>query len=262
MKTVLFDMDGTLTPPRQKIERKVINALRPLAQAAALGIVTGSDFDYLLEQCSELFEIGGLDPGKVRLFPCNGTKEYAWVNNSWVLLSSTDMIQKISTECYRLLLKELTKKHLHLLDTEGGIKYSGTFFQYRGSMLNWCPIGRSASLPERRLWEAADLNSRIRKPILENLNAWIENNNYDLTITLGGGTSFDIYPSGWDKTYVFKHVDVKNCYFLGDKCTGVGNDRTIYEKVKKEGLGAFNVKGPAETISTVKNFIIPQLGEN
>mgnify|MGYP001180240960 CR=1 FL=1 len=262
MKTVLFDMDGTLTPARSKIERKVINTLKKLSIAANIGIVTGSDLDYLLEQCSELFEIGGVGPDKVRLFPCNGTKEYTWNCNKWQLVSNADMIQKVGDECYRGLLKQLVEKQMHLLDTEGGVKYTGTFFQYRGSMLNWCPIGRSASSFERGLWEAADLNNRIRLPILNSLKSWVEKNKYEICIALGGGTSFDIYPTGWDKTYVFNHVDVENCYFVGDKCEGVGNDRQIYEKAKASGLGAFSVKNPDETLDVVIEKIIPQLGES
>tara|TARA_Y100001938_G_C8073030_1_gene424306 strand:- start:1194 stop:1991 length:798 start_codon:yes stop_codon:yes gene_type:complete len=261
MKTVLFDMDGTLTPPREKIERSMINALGLLLNSSKIGIVTGSDMNYLLEQCSSLFDIGGINPEKVRLYPCNGTKEYRWDNNNWKLVSSVNMVETLGPDCYRELLQELTKKQLHLLDTEGGVKYSGTFFQYRDSMLNWCPIGRSANNHDRKLWEAADLNNRIRNPILNSLKSWIEDKGYSVSIALGGGTSFDIYPSGWDKTYVYNHIDISDCYFVGDRCTGPGNDRQIYEKTKKDGLGAFSVACPNETLHIIKNIIIPELGE-
>ena len=103
------------------------------------------------------------------------------------------MIEFMGAQKYREMLCKLTIRQLDLLTNEGGIKYSGTFFDYRGSMLNWCPIGRSASQRERELWSAADLNDRIRKPILLGLEEWLSNRG--IAISLGGSTSFDIYPT-------------------------------------------------------------------
>ena len=38
---VLFDMDGTLTPPRESLEESLIPVLEQLAEVAEIGIVTG-----------------------------------------------------------------------------------------------------------------------------------------------------------------------------------------------------------------------------
>ena len=49
-KIVLFDMDGTLTPPRKEFDVDLLPALRELAKVADIGIVTGSDHNYVLQQ--------------------------------------------------------------------------------------------------------------------------------------------------------------------------------------------------------------------
>jgi hydroxymethylpyrimidine pyrophosphatase-like HAD family hydrolase len=43
---------------------------------------------------------------------------------------------------------------------------------------------------------------------------------YDLTYSIGGQISFDVFPRGWDKTYCLKHVEdegFEEIHFFGDK---------------------------------------------
>jgi len=43
---------------------------------------------------------------------------------------------------------------------------------------------------------------------------------YDLTFSIGGQISFDIFPKGWDKTYALRHVQDEGfeyIHFFGDK---------------------------------------------
>lgn len=32
---------------------------------------------------------------------------------------------------------------------------------------------------------------------------------YDLTYSIGGKISFDVFPRGWDKTYALNHIDIE-----------------------------------------------------
>ena len=77
MKTVLFDMDGTLTEAREKMSQLMCSALRKLQLSGYnIGIVSGSDLNYIMEQCHLINEIPGLDYKMLDLYPCNGTKHY------------------------------------------------------------------------------------------------------------------------------------------------------------------------------------------
>ena len=44
--------------------------------------------------------------------------------------------------------------------------------------------------------------------------------NYGLTFSIGGQISFDVFPTGWDKTYCLRHVEDEGfdeIHFFGDK---------------------------------------------
>ena len=44
--------------------------------------------------------------------------------------------------------------------------------------------------------------------------------NYGLTFSIGGQISFDVFPTGWDKTYCLRHVEdegFEEIHFFGDK---------------------------------------------
>ena len=47
-------MDGTLTPPRQAMEESMLPVLRELATVCEIGVVTGSDYEYLKQQIDSL----------------------------------------------------------------------------------------------------------------------------------------------------------------------------------------------------------------
>ena len=53
-KIVLFDMDGTLTPPREHLDYNLVETLSELSRYAKIGIVSGSDYDYIMQQCGFL----------------------------------------------------------------------------------------------------------------------------------------------------------------------------------------------------------------
>ncbi|KAF4400423.1 hypothetical protein G4B88_018765 [Cannabis sativa] len=52
----------------------------------------------------------------------------------------------------------------------------------------------------------------------------------NLTFSIGGQISFDVFPQGWDKTYCLKYLDdFQEIHFFGDKTYKGGNDHVIYE---------------------------------
>ena len=84
--------------------------------------------------------------------------------------------------------------------------------------------------------------------------------NIDVTVKLGGNTSFDIYPVGWDKTYALNHFDKSKWefWFVGDRCGIEGNDYEIFELLKDSGR-SFETGGPEETIEIIENYILEEL---
>ena len=80
----------------------------------------------------------------------------------------------------------------------------GTFIEFRNGMLNVSPIGRNCSRQERNAFEKYDLEHNVRKTLVAALQKEFAED-FGLTFSIGGQISFDVFPTGWDKTWVSAH---------------------------------------------------------
>mgnify|MGYP003147782678 FL=1 len=254
MKTLfLFDMDGTLTPPREKMPLSAEMLLGKIQHAGhEVGIITGSDMDYIYQQCSNLFDLSLLNTSSVHFLPCNGTKYM--LNNKFIY--SKNMKQEMGNNQWRLLMTYLIRQQNKLCTTlTSAFPLTGHFFNYRQSMVNWCPIGRNATLLDRALWDLLDENNKIRQPLIEELQSFVKSAEMNLSVKLGGDTSFDIYPVGWDKTYPLTNTDCfddyDKIYFVGDRCEENGNDFEIYEHHRTEAYKTTGVEHTCEIVNKI-----------
>ena len=236
---VLFDVDGTLTPARQKISETMRLFLEKLKKKVDVGIVGGSDLKKQKEQMGENI----INEVKYS-FSENGLVAY----KDGILIGTTylkdhlgeDNLKKIINFCLNYISKlEIPIKR-------------GTFIEYRSGMLNISPIGRNCSHEERNEFEKYDLENNIRKDFVKILKE--EFKDLNLTYSIGGQISFDLFPNGWDKTYCLKYLEndgYDKIYFFGDKTYEGGNDYEIFND--KRVLGN-NVKNPEETIEICTKY--------
>jgi len=129
---------------------------------------------------------------------------------------------------------------------------------YRGSLLNWCPVGRDSGDNERERFILEDRKKNIRIDCVSRLKEMLGEESDTIDIALGGDTSIDIYPKGWNKTYALRYYDNYKTIFVGDRCEKGGNDYHIYENLSKLGL-AFKTKNPENTIDIIRKIIIPMV---
>lgn len=77
-----------------------------------------------------------------------------------------------------------------------------------------------------------------------------------LTYSIGGQISFDVFPTGWDKTYCLQHVeneDFKEIHFFGDKAFEGGNDWEIYNDPRTIGHA---VTSPDDTMKLCRELFL------
>ncbi len=79
-----------------------------------------------------------------------------------------------------------------------------------------------------------------------------------IEVKIGGDTSFDIFPKGWDKTYCLKHFSDYEVWFVGDRCREGGNDKELYNFLWGYGR-SFETEGPEHTKKLIQEKIIPNL---
>ena len=258
---VLFDMDGTLTEAREQFNTELLLDLRKLAQYADIGILTGSDIEYVNQQMEKLIKYSELRY-VTHILPCNGTKYYRPPSSSedkYTLIHNNDMSKELPSDCLREIFKILTKSQSDVCYYP--IPLTGHFINYRGSMINWSPIGRNANPHQREAFikydRENDFRTSLKKTLETKLGLLCPNK---ISVKLGGDTSFDIYPKGWDKTYTLQHFPDKTVWFVGDRCGPNGNDYEIYEYLRDDNL-SFQTSGPLETGEIIRNKIIPRLTE-
>ncbi|KAI5295100.1 Phosphomannomutase [Ascosphaera acerosa] len=125
-------------------------------------------------------------------------------------------------------------------------------------MVNISPVGRNASVEERNEFEAFDKEHHIREKLVDALRK--EFPDYGLTFSIGGQISFDVFPTGWDKTYCLQHVkaeraasgvDYTTIHFFGDKTFKGGNDYEIFEDERTIG---HTVTGPEDTMKQLREI--------
>ena len=252
---VLFDMDGTLTPARQPMDRPVTDKLIQLQRAGfEIGIVTGSDLEYVKEQCQDLFGQITLDVESIHFMPCNGTKYYRFHNANFHSVYEKNMREEIGESNWKRLVRIITNLQLSLINANRHLPITGHFINYRGSTLNWCPIGRQASPADRSSWVLWDKHGWIRNKWLKAAREEFDSSGLkNVVIKMGGDTSFDIYPKGWDKTYAFKNFEAYDkIYFVGDRCGPNGNDKEAYELAGDLG---FETTCPKQTIDIIDKII-------
>ena len=84
--------------------------------------------------------------------------------------------------------------------------------------------------------------------------------NFDRSYSIGGQISFDVFPTGWDKTYCLQHlktekslsgVDYTTIHFFGDKTYKGGNDYEIFEDSRTIG---HSVESPKDTMRILKEL--------
>jgi phosphomannomutase len=81
------------------------------------------------------------------------------------------------------------------------------------------------------------------------------------SFSIGGQISFDVFPTGWDKTYCLQHLENEakktggitytTVHFFGDKTFKGGNDYEIYEDPRTVG---HSVTGPEVTMEELKKL--------
>lgn len=235
-KLVLFDVDGTLTAPRQQATNEMIEFLRQLREQVVIGFVGGSD----LVKISEQLSVNGIDALDIFDFGFaeNGLTAYKLGKKQ----ASQSFINYVGEERYKKLVNFILH---YIADLDIPVK-RGTFIEFRNGMINVSPIGRNATVKERYEYEEYDKTHGIRAAFVDVLREKFAD--YGLTYSIGGQISFDVFPNGWDKTYCLRFVEQEgfdDIHFLGDKTYKGGNDYEIFTDSRTIG---HSVQSPVDTM--------------
>ena len=202
----LFDVDGTLTPSRKKIDKEFSKFFSNFCKNNDVYLVTGSDRDKTVEQ------LGKTLYNKVkRVYNCSGNS--VWEKNKNVHTSEWN--------CPCVLSSYL---ELELNASKFKLK-TGKHVEERPGCINFSILGRGeGNMKHRSEYVAWDRQTEERDRLAQNLRRLFP----DLYITIGGETGLDISPKGHDKSQILHDFETHDTItFFGDKTFVGGNDYSI-----------------------------------
>ena len=221
MKKYIFDVDGTLTPSRGKIDAEFLQFMLFFAGSNDVYLVTGSDRQKTLEQV-------GLDlyNSCKRVYNCSGSDVYEADKN--VYKADWDLPKDVE---------------IHLIDELNFSKFpmrNGNHIERRPGGVNFSILGRDKNpFKGRNDYVNWDKMHQERDYIARRLRYNFSN----LSVALGGQTGIDIGPEGSDKSQILRDfTDDDELHFFGDRCEEGGNDHSLAKAVEKRGGLSYNVE--------------------
>ena len=211
----IFDVDGTLTPSRGKMDYNFKAFFNTFCLVNDVYLVTGSDKPKTIEQISE----GTYNLCK-RVYQCSGSDvwdaETNILKSGWTL---PDLARTFLISCeYESMFSLRTGNHI----------------EQRSGMANFSVVGRNANAEQRAKYVEYDTVKNERINIASAFNTMFP----ELQATVGGETGIDIAPRGSDKSQIlrdFKEDDT--IHFYGDAMFEGGNDLPLAYALKDFQLG-------------------------
>ena len=233
MKHFLFDVDGTLTPARSKIDKEF--------QKFFADWVT-----YQKGQGNEVFLVTGSD--KVKTIEQIGLSLYRHVNGVYQNSGNQLFIRNsLIKQSEWQIPAHLRLDVLIRLERSPWYGRASINIEERIGSVNISSVGRAASKELREKYYQWDCKEKERQSIIEYLSIRYPR----LDFAIGGEISIDIYPKGKDKSQVLDDMlEKQNTIFFGDRCEIGENDYTIYSKAAR----GHSVKSFKETECVIKSY--------
>ena len=213
----IFDVDGTLTPSRQKIDSEFLNFLLNFAKQNDVYLVTGSDRPKTIEQIGK-----DLYFACKRVYNCSGSdvyeKDILIYRDEWSLPSDAE----------EFLMDELHHSKFPIR--------TGNHIETRPGGVNFSVLGRGSEviIEERQEYVKWDINTGERRGIAERFKKRFP----EIGCQVGGQTGLDISPLGCDKSQILRDFEPQDTiYFYGDKLKEGENDYPLGHAIEERSLG-------------------------
>ena len=220
MAIYLFDVDGTLTPAKSKINPKFSTQFLKWMEDKEVYIVSGGSFPRIIDQLGR--DIVEKTHG---VFACMGNIFYQQrdqINPSgmdeWVIIYENKFIPP--KNLYRSLNSYVSKSDYHTK--------TGNHHEVRVGMLNFSIVGRNATTEERGEYAEHDATKGERARIVTNLRKKYP----QMDFVIGGAVSIDIFNTGNDKSQIIERhfeeaLEHNQIHFTGDRIPFPGNDHSL-----------------------------------
>jgi len=225
----VFDVDGTLTPSRLRIDSKFEKFFIRWIKDKNVYLLTGSDHMKTIEQVGyKIWE------SVTESHQCGGNVVYAQ--------------GKLKKSCDWKPSADLLNLCQSLISFSPYPIRGGNHIEVRDGLLNISVVGRSCTQDQRLEYYAWDKINNERWGICKTIEERFPN----LEATAGGQISIDIHEKGKNKSQIIKQLDGL-IYFYGDKTMPGGNDYAIASQLH-EPHKVFQVEDWKETMNLLASI--------
>jgi len=234
MTIYVFDLDGTLTPPRLAMQDEFAKIFLPWLKSHTAFIATGSNLTKVTEQLpvAVLNAFSGVY--------CSMGNEL-WRHGAYVYQN------KFIPDSRMLAMLEEFRRN-----TEYPYELYPNYIEMRTGMINFSVLGRDCPYEERLRYQTWDKENHERQKIKETLQR--EFPQYEFSV--GGSISIDINPCGCSKAQIAgrlqKSFPDEKIVFFGDRTQPGGNDYELAEALRRlPNTKIVQVEGPGEVLSVL-----------
>jgi phosphomannomutase len=225
----IFDVDGTLTPSRLKMDSEFQKFFLRWMQSKNVYLLTGSDRDKTIEQV-------GIDIWRevTESHQCGGN----------VVFRKGELVEKSGWKPNKSVLDVCQ----HLIDISKYPVKAGNHIEVRVGLLNISVVGRDCTQEQRLAYNEWDGANYEREFICKSITTMFP----ELEATAGGQISVDIHEYGKNKSQIRGKLQ-GTIHFFGDKTMEGGNDYPI-ASILTEPDKVFQVDGWEHTYKLLKEI--------
>ncbi len=243
---IAFDLDGTLSHSKQPIGAEMVSILEKLTKHVEVAVISGSSFDQFQKQ---FLQFWNGPKNNLTVMPVEGSQcyEYDESKTEWQLVESEQFPESLKQKVYIAIDRVIQNPQFQIKKPD---EAHGNLVEDRGTQITFSALGQNAPIEEKEVW---DPDQKKRFFIREELTKLLP----DVDIVLGGTTSIDFLPKGFDKATGLKKLlkrrglTMGDMLFVGDAIFPGGNDFAPSEA----GIESIKISGPEETKSVIQKLL-------
>jgi phosphomannomutase len=250
-KVIAFDLDGTLAVSKQPITKDMAVLIEELAKEKIVAVISGGTFKQFNTQFLPAFSQEDLASSFIKnliLLPTSGSQRYEYnlEKKEWSLTDIELFPEQVKQKANKVL-KEMINSGLYDIPKNP----TGEYIEDRLTQLSISALGQEAPIEQKKLWDPDQKKRQKMKAVLDKELP-------ETSIIIGGTTTIDILPKGFDKATGLKRLleklgmTIEDMVFVGDAIFPGGNDYSAEEA----GIESIKVSGPEETKETIKKWIV------
>lgn len=246
MKTIVFDLSGTLAISKDALDGEMVVLIGKLLASCNVAIISGASWKQVSKQISDLLTIDSKVLNNLYILPASGGSLYqSWGKYGWVAAYQN-----------KLGLREIDRINAAFEEAiaESGFKQPqklwGKQFENCDSKVTFSALGQKAPLEAKDKW---DVDGNKRRGLVEVLRRKLPT--YE--VRAAGKTSIDVSAKGINKKYGIDELMKKlraskdDLLYVGDDIVKGGSDYAAIEM----GLIYVQVRDPEDTKAWIRNTL-------